>query len=348
MKVPTLEDISPHLLSSLEDHELVSLLKHISSGFTSERSRIEEYVNERDQVSAYCSYYLPTNIPKLGFVLDQLPKIVKERMGKLPFIDIGCGPGTYTIGWLSEFKSTPSIHLVDQSSLMLEQAKALIEGLKISPQFATYTPGVPKVEEGVLLFGNSLNEMGASAGMKLVEKHRPEFVILIEPGTKQSFAEVLKMRSGLIALGLNPIYPCSTSTACPLERRDDWCHQVLRMTHDPAIERLSQLASLDRKIMPLIAQVYQRQGVSQVSAHFLRFLVETKFSFMWQVCLHNIEGELEVRSFEIMKRDYPKKFVKRLQQASVGESFKYQVVKELESHSRILLTEFCGEDLSGE
>lgn len=346
MTTLSLSDISPFLLSALKEHELIALLKQISVGFTSERERIGEYVSERDLVSAYCSYYLPTNIPKLDFLLAQLGPEILTKLENLPFIDVGSGPGTYSVGWLSHFKKAPAIHLVDQSSLMLEQARTLIEGLGIGPSMATYTPGLPSISGGVMLFGNSLNEMGVKRGLELIEKGDPEFVILIEPGTKQSFAEVLPLRDELIAMGMRPLYPCASAGACPLRSSDDWCHQVLRMTHDPEIERLSQLIGLDRKVMPFVAHIYQRGGGSARPAHFLRFLTETKFSFMWQVCLVGENGDLETMKFELMKRDYPKKIIKRLQQASVGESFSFQIVKRLETHVRVVLTHFAGEDIS--
>ncbi len=346
MPAPQLAEIYPHLLSFLKEHELIALLKKISAGFTSERTRIGEYVSEQDLVSAYCSYYLPTNIPKLDFLLDQLPGAIIDQMKSLPFVDVGCGPGTYSVGWLTKFQEAPAVHLVDQSSLMLDQARKLIEGLGLSPKVATYSPGVPPIDGGVMLFGNSLNEMGAKRGLELIDSLGPEFVILIEPGTKQSFTEVLALRDALIKRELMPIYPCAKAFSCPLQGVDDWCHQVLRMTHAPEIERLSQLVSLDRKVMPFIAHLYQRRGESFRQAHFLRFLIETKFSFMWQICAPDESGTLLTQKIEVMKRDYPKKIVKRLQEASVGESFTFQVVKKLETHQRVILTSFDGEVLT--
>jgi len=345
--IPSLSDLSPYLLCELKEHELVSLLKQISGGFTSERERIGEYVNERELVSAYCSYYLPTNIPKLSFLLRQLPESLTERLGKLPFFDIGCGPGTYSIGWLQHFKSTPEIHLVDRSPLMLEQAKTILTGLKLAPKNATYSPGLPPSAGGVMLFGNSVNEMGASSAIEMIKKIKPEFVIMIEPGTKQAFREILSVRESLISEGLTPIYPCASAGTCPLGSIDDWCHQVLRLTHGPEIERLSQLVGLDRKVMPFIAHIYQRGAKAHINkAHFLRFLAESKYSFMWQVCTESSLGELETDKFEILKRDYSKAFIKKLQRASVGESFSFQVLKELETHVRVKLSHFAGEEIS--
>lgn len=348
--IPKLDEITPHLLSPLKEHELVSLLKVISRGFTSERERIEEYVSLEEQVSAYTAYFLPTNIPKLFFVLEQLPIELRQYLAGLSLMDVGSGPGTYSLGWSRYFNSQSNITLVDQSKVMLKQAKSLLDAFALKSSSIQYTqnPGTERAQ--VVLFGNSLNEMGAIKASSVVKQVGPEFVILIEPGTKQSFAEVLKLRSELLASGFVPLYPCRLAASCPLEAVDDWCHQVLRMTHESQIERISQLAQLDRKIMPFIAHIYRKaQAIKPLetsNAHFLRFLNETKFSFLWQVCLASPEGGLTTTKFEILKKDYPKSLLKRLERASVGESFTYRIIKELEGLKRIQLLSLGAEFIS--
>lgn len=348
--IPKLDEITPHLLSPLKEHELVSLLKVISRGFTSERERIEEYVSLEEQVSAYTAYFLPTNIPKLFFLLDQLPSQLREHLEGLSLMDVGAGPGTYSLGWSRYFNSKTNITVVDQSKVMLKQAKSLLDAFAFESGLIQYTQDLNAERAQVVLFGNSLNEMGAARASAVVKKVTPEFVILIEPGTKQSFAEVLKLRADLLASGFAPLYPCPLAASCPLEKVDDWCHQVLRMTHEPQIERISQLAQLDRKIMPFIAHIYRKAAalspLETANAHFLRFLNETKFSFLWQVCVSTSDGKLTTTKFEIMKKDYPKSLIKRLERASVGESFTYRVTKELQDLKRIQLLSFGGEFIS--
>ena len=348
--IQKLDEITPHLLSPLKEHELVSLLRVISRGFTSERERIEEYVSIEEQVSAYTAYFLPTNIPKLFFLLEQLPEEIRNYLSGLSLMDVGSGPGTYSLGWSRYFNSHASITLVDQSKVMLKQAKSLLDAFALTNSSIQYTQSLGSERAQVVLFGNSLNEMGALKASTVVKQVAPEFGILIEPGTKQSFAEVLKLRSELLASGFVPLYPCRSAAGCPLDTVDDWCHQVLRMTHEAQIERISQLAQLDRKIMPFIAHIYRKAQAIKPSetgnAHFLRFLNETKFSFLWQVCLAGPDGKLATTKFEIMKKDYPKSFVKRLERASVGEHFTYRVIKELEGLKRIQLLSLGAEFIS--
>lgn len=347
--IPTLSEIAPHLLCELEESELISLLKHISKGFTSERTRIGEYVGLEKQVSAYATYFLPTNIPKLHFLLRQLDEDILKELGQLPLMDVGCGPGTYSLGWTSAFANAREIVLVDRSELMLKQAGKLLRAFASDDLRAEFLSSVPSDRGGVLLFGNSLNEMGAKEGYQIISKVKPEYIFLIEPGTKSSFAEILQLREKLIQEGHFPLYPCPTNAACPLQGVDDWCHQVLRMTHESELERISQMAQLDRKIMPFIGHVYAKRKLVKAvsaSAHFLRFLNETKYSFLWQVCLKNEEGKLILEKFEIMKKDYPKSVVKILERASVGESFRFEILRDLEQGKRVKLLSFGEEDLS--
>ena len=112
----------------------------------------------------------------------------------------------------------------------------------------------------------------------------------------------------MIEKGYGVIYPCpAPKKKCPASG-EEWCHQVLRTVHEPEVERLSQLISLDRKIMPMIAHCYLKNHVGKNHrALFYRFLKETKHSFDWQVCL---EENDKLVTFEIPKRGMSKKKMK--------------------------------------
>jgi len=316
------DHILQNLLTPLTETQLISELKKISTNFTSKRDKIGEYVVSKEMVSAYTCFYLPTNIPKFDFLMNQLPLEVRKRIEDLDFLDIGTGPGTYLVAHSQYFQNGKKLYGLDSSSLMLEQARKLLgERATLSSSLSTDFSG------GVLFFGNSLNEMKHEKGLELVKKTNPEIVLLIEPGTKESFSEVSLFRKSLLEKGYGVVYPCpEPQKSCPA-KGEEWCHQVLRTVHEPDVERLSQLISLDRKAMPMIAHCYVKGHESKSHrALFYRFMKETKHSFDWQVCL---EGSDELVIFEIPKRGMKKKEMKEFASKSVGESFEFEVEKEL-------------------
>ena len=98
------ETLKDYLLNpNLSESEFKKLLLKISSNFTSNREKINKYVLSPQMVSAYALFYIPTNYPKLFFLMNQLPIEVREVIKKCDFIDIGTGPGTYLLSFLVRY-----------------------------------------------------------------------------------------------------------------------------------------------------------------------------------------------------------------------------------------------------
>lgn len=300
-------------------------IAQLSAGFTISRDKMGKYGDEADLVSAYTLLYLPTNMPKLEFVLAQLRSDVTTLLQDAHFIDFGCGPGTFSLAWANQIK-TRAISLVDYTRGMREQAEKIL---------AHFHPDIPlSVSERlndrpdgkvVLFFGHAINELPDGEVERLIERIDPDFIFYIEPGTSEFFKRAKKLREYLISKGMSIAYPCPTLEACP----NDWCHQVWRGTHDPEVERLCQLAKLDRRTQPMTAHLYTKLKIEDSRATFVRFLNETKFSFEWEACLPSAE----LKKLEWQKRSLSKKEVKEFSKTSVGTRFNYKLIKELSSFS---------------
>lgn len=327
------EDIRPHLLNpSLKDTEIVRLITEMSQKFTVKRHQIDDYVQDDDHVSAYASLYLPTNIPKLHFLLETLPEEILADLENRPLIDIGCGPGTFSLGWSLLFEKTPpEIIAVDTSRKMLEQTRKMLKGFFPDAHLSTETKFHQKKPDSVLFFGHSINEMGTYKAQDLIMSIDPEYVIWIEPGTSELFKELKKLRENVLD-HYDVLYPCPNATACPA----DWCHQVLRTSHDPSVERLSQMVGLDRKILPMTAHLYRRKQTLPVanSSTTIRFINETKFSFEYEVCY--LENGVNTNAvIEIQKKQLSKEEEKHFKNADVGEKISFEVEKLVQNKLRV-------------
>ena len=166
---------------------------------------------------------------------------------------------------------------------------------------------------------------------KWIDDFDPSFVSFIEPGTPDTFKSILSMRDVMKEKGYKILYPCSSlDLGCPMSGTQDWCHQVLKVVHDPWVERLCQLVSKNRRVMPMIGHVYSKETHNSVQPEgaknvtLIRVLKETKFSFQWQVCL-NLKNEFESNlnhsliTVDVLKKYYSKKDQKILKKVSVGE-----------------------------
>ena len=335
----TREQIEEFLIKRPSDQKVANLLNQIKAKYLEEKGESVSLTEE--EVSAYTQFYMPTNSRKFEFVWEQLDPLVKEEISRLPFVDFGCGPGTYLWAAASVGIKGP-FYGVDSSQPMLTQAKALGEGLfpDLDFNFTVTDKDIPFDDPKTLLFGNAVNELGVSQTLKIIERINPKFLIFIEPGTSKVFKEILALRAELKERTFEVHYPCaSLEHACPVEGRikedrEDWCHQVLREVPHPSIERIGQMAKMDRKVQPYIAHVYELGGSNrraESTARFVRFLNESKFAFNWEVCLI-INGKQAIFEFEIPKKNLDKRTQKLFKKLSIGHEMTYSVLKNLKDN----------------
>lgn len=329
------DDLKNSLLTpNIREGELVRNIKLISENFTNSRSEITKYVLDEKLVSSYTSFYFPTNIPKLHFLFEQLSTEVKNDLFNREFIDFGAGPGTFSFAFRSLRQlDGAKITCIDSSFLMLDQSKKLMTNFFPGQQIEYLKNYSNKNEESVLFFGNSINEIGVSRASEIIKSVSPEYVIWIEPGTSELFLDLKKLRSDLVSR-YDIIYPCPSGHECP----NIWCHQVLRTTFHPSIERISQLVGLNRKTLPLVAHVYRKKkNVSAIkveTALIVQYLNETKFSFLYEVCILE-DGENKLVTFELLKKFMNKEIIKKFKNANVGEKIIFSVLKKIDNVWRV-------------
>lgn len=333
-----LHDIKELLLNpSITESQLIKEIRGMSDAFTVNREKIGEYVMSEDSVSAYTSFYLPTNVPKFSFIVEQLPEAVIADLQKATFVDFGSGPGTYSLAMLEQFPDfCGSLIMVDNSELMIAQAQKLIDGLyPHRAEQASYHSKVPDDIEGevkVLFFGHSTNEIGTSDTIRMIRKLDPDYVFIIEPGTKESFTGAIKIRRKMVSQEYNMVYPCPSMAKCPMERRPgDWCHGVINMVHSHELERLSQLVSLDRKTMPFIGHLYSKNISPKESGErgrLIQIIEESKHSYGVGVCRQN-KDKLQYQKLQLVKKTMGKKQAKEFKKINRGVEIEYEVLKEL-------------------
>lgn len=331
---PALDELASFLLVQQKENEVVKQIQLLSEAFNARNDLLKNYFHSKEFVSSYSQFFLPTNIPKLTFLLKQIPHLYDYfNRESFQFIDFGCGPGTYSLAWLKHFPDSEVI-LLDHSETMIKQATQLVEGLFDKKNIAQ---SIDPEKKQILFFGNVINEMSESQIKAIIKKYQSDVVIFIEPGTAEVFKSLLKVRSGLIESGFDCHFPCPSLAQCPLkESKEDWCHQVLRRTHALDVERLCQLAKKDRKIMPMNAHVYVRPNLIQKQENqfqMTRFLKESKHSFEYEACV-NDGDELGIKKIVLPKKQITKDKLKALKKGSVGERLNLEVLKTTEQEIR--------------
>lgn len=342
------EELRPHLLHQFSgESQLLKAVGEVGKLFNFYRENIDQYREDEKLVSAYCAYYLTTNYPKLfqslellgeGFDISSFDRIV----------DIGTGPGTFLLALSDLASESAALQGVDISPVMLSQAKRILEGLRPERkiELASSVTSLKDTKGKTLaIFTHSLNEMGPKKAAEYIEKISPDAILVLEPGTKESFAKALDFRTWCIGREFNVAYPCFSNSACPLDLEKDWCHQYIEATHSDDVERMTQKLQRNRRLLPMVIQLFdkgerkkekEKEKETESSARLVRVKKPTKHSLEWQLC-ESREGQNFAFDAEVPKRGMSKKEIKSKEDILAGISVEYALEKEMSDKSRIKL-----------
>ena len=317
------------------ENDLVKAIQEVSVNFTKNREDINDYLRDSRLSSAYTAFYLTTNMPKLEGVFQWMDPKWLDKLKASMFFDIGAGPGTFSLAFRNWVGRPVDIFQIENSSLMREQAKKIWDGLypgEILRQ--SISMGNLSPSEKFMLFGHSANEMGTQEVMKYVEEINPEHILFVEPGTKDFFFKMLEIRKNLISKGYEILFPCKELTDCPMANQSqDWCHQFIQVKQDPEIERLSQMAKKDRRLLPLTVQAFSLKNKKIFDGvRVVRVFPETKFSFEWEVCEKNI-----IHHYQVMKRGLSKSNLDLFSSIKSGDLIHVEIEKIMEKQIRVKL-----------
>mgnify|MGYP006194287483 FL=1 len=328
-----LSSLTPYLIHDFKsESDLIKASAESSTKFTRDRENISDYLNDPRLVSAYTVFYLLTNMPKLQEVFKWMPSAWIEELKNCDLVDLGAGPGTFSLAW-KEMGGAGDFYQIETSKLMKEQGKKIWQGLYSDQLFQSSRWEGRSEKPRFLIFGHSANEMGPELATRYIKEINPDHILFIEPGTKEFFPKMLSIRDHLLKNNFNVLYPCPEPLACPMEGTSDWCHQFIHVRQDPEIERISQMAKLDRKLLPLTVQAYSRTfSYSNPSERVVRVLPETKFSHEWEVCHNN-----ELQHYQLMKRDMSKQDSRALSSLLAGEAVVTKIIKNVEKARRVRL-----------
>lgn len=325
-----LQDLIPHLLYTFaHESDLLRAIEELSKKFTIERERIEDYLRDPRLASAYTAFYLSTNMPKFEAILPWFSKEILEEFKQCALIDVGSGPGTFSIAF-REWKGRGEILQLETSELMRQQAMKLWQGL-YSDETLHQNKRLEWNGTKLMLFGHSANEMGVDKVLGYIKDYDPEHILFIEPGTKDFFSKMLEIREKLLETHYRILYPCPNEESCPVRDSDDWCHQYVHVNHSQDVERMTQLAGKDRRNLPLTVHLYSRTlSLMGVHERILRVYPETKFSFEWDVCHDNHKEH-----YQLQKRHLSKIELKQFSSITPGDSIRTELEKEFEGTKRV-------------
>jgi ribosomal protein RSM22 (predicted rRNA methylase) len=286
--------------------EIAQGVAELSNLYTRQRRWLSpELLTNSSLRNAYLAYFLPCNLVKVRRIFQEIlahPKGALHFMGHRRLLDIGCGPGTNLLAFLSLLVEgtvfTDSLECVALDSVRanLQDAQYLFSRyttrLKQSKSIAslgTYQAELMHPRSlsldgsfDFVVFGNVLNEL--FMGRKDRIEKRCElvaafaqkwlatdgFLILLEPALKETSRELLLLRDCLLDhTDLRVYAPCVHNLHCPAvapENVSDWCHEDRSWIPPRLIQAIDALVGNRKDSLKYSYAVFNRLGLSVAEA----------------------------------------------------------------------------------
>ncbi|HEY8278327.1 MAG TPA: small ribosomal subunit Rsm22 family protein [Bdellovibrionota bacterium] len=298
------------------------LWEKLAKGRGQVREGEEHYSFSRDEARAYSSYYLPSNCLKPALVLEESFLLGTDPMPgqEAHWLDLGTGPGTAYWGvawwcrargkklWFTGWDQSPAFtgiagDLVAAASWSApakflsgkEEPAELIRRLKpthvsMMNAVAEIYPDCKRRTAEVGKIVRALRDLERSDG-------RPRFLLLIEPGSRESSRELAQLKDELQAGNLGKVMlPCLDDRICgALADPKDWCHEEAACKFPAWLNELGAEAGL-RKESLLFSYAWIRAGEPDPAPACLRIVsqrLERKGQVECRICTK--EGKRAVR-----------------------------------------------------
>jgi len=286
--------------------EIAQGVAELSNLYTRQRRWLSpELLKNSSLRNAYLAYFLPCNLVKVRRIFQEVlahPKGILHFTGHRRLLDIGCGPGTNLLAFLSLLAEgtvpTDSVECVALDSVRanLQDAQHLFsrytERLKPTKNIAslgTYQAELMRPHSlsldgsfDFVVFGNVLNEL--FLGRKDRIEKRCElvtacaqkwlatdgFLILLEPALKETSRELLLLRDCLLdRTDLRVYAPCVHNLHCPAvapQNVSDWCHEDRSWNPPRLIQVIDGLVGNRKDSLKYSYAVFNRLGLSVAEA----------------------------------------------------------------------------------
>lgn len=251
------------IFKDLKLSQIYKSIEKIHHTFTQDRENISDLYKDPLIVLAYAYYYMPTNWPKLEYLVNQLSHPCKEILLHHPLVDFGSGPGTYSLYFKLLFPNfDKAIYQIEKSKEMIIIANKLYKEFNITNpliQMQELRLDIPK--NCTLLLGHCLNEIKWEKTLDLINKITPSNILIIDNGTPELSNQLNMLREELFKLNYNNYYPCPNKVSkCPTS----WCHQIIKIKNPPPyIQSINHHLRLKRNILPATLHFYSNYEINE-------------------------------------------------------------------------------------
>lgn len=237
---------------------------------------------EAEQI-AYLAVRLPATYGAVRTALQEASVRIEGFQPKT-MLDLGSGPGTAVWAGRDVFPSLERFHAVERDEKLVALAKNLLpdHGGAVEWTQADLRNWIPTKKYGLVVASYSLGELRSDERTALIRRvwdATDGVFLLVEPGTRKGFMNVVEAREQFLRLGVELAAPCPHALACPMQVAGDWCHFPVRVERTAEHRRLKggELGYEDEKFSYVVAsKVAAERAGSRVVRHPMRYSGHTK------------------------------------------------------------------------
>ena len=214
--------------------ELVEISKEISDRYINKSGQGKRLVTKDEEALVYSIARMPATY---GAIITSLKWSLEKFEGEIKTVlDVGAGTGAAS--WAaSEIFNDLQITCLEREEAMINLGKEYMQDECMSLTNAVWLKQDVANSEitqkaDLVISSYMLNEFGEEQRLKAVQKlwnATNKLLLIIEPGTPESFKKMQKIREYIIDCGGNVIAPCVHNKKCELPE-DDWCQFACRIS----------------------------------------------------------------------------------------------------------------------
>ena len=232
------------LLEGVSPRDLGRAAGDLSAKYRQKHARRAPVARSQAEILAYAATRLPATYAAISAVLAEL-RDLRPHWRPRTLLDLGAGPGPGLWSTAAAWPALERAVAVDAEGRMIALGRQLAGA---APHLvvrstrwvqASVADPLPDGPYDLVLLSYVLGELDAAGRDRAVD-HAAEatdgpagLTVVIEPGTPEGYARVLRARDRLLQRGGSVVAPCPHSGPCPLAG-SDWCHFAVRLPRTAA------------------------------------------------------------------------------------------------------------------
>jgi len=235
---PWLRDAIEQFAAEVPQRDLARAASELSDAYRSgdfSRAPLDSHARRM----AYLAQRLPATYAACSRVFEEVQTLAPDFAPK-SVLDLGAGPGTAALAASDCWFMIESAAFVERDAKLVELGKLLVESRNARVRYTACRVSTSWSETNLADFRSSsssdlvivsyaLGELSKPDQQRIAEtawQNTGQLLVIIEPGTKRGFANILTARDLLGSLGSHILAPCPRAEAhpCPMAAANDWCH----------------------------------------------------------------------------------------------------------------------------